>query len=97
MWSFPRAVATEDCQFQEFGRDRRVRVVCNQQSFGVLLSAPPRYCRSSQAMDHLSGGEELAVNEVVECEVELPPGAGEWAAFAEIVRHEWIEKSEARG
>jgi hypothetical protein len=39
----------------------------------------------------------LPVDEVVECEVQLSPGGGKWAAFGEIVGQEWIEESETWG
>ena len=39
----------------------------------------------------------VAVDELVEGEVQLSPGGGEWAAFGEIVGHEWIEERETRG
>jgi hypothetical protein len=43
----------------------------------------------------VSGGEELAVNEVVECEVQLPPGTGKLAVLDQVGRQSRVEEIEA--
>ena len=43
------------------------------------------------------GCAELAIDEVVECEVQLSPGTGEWAALGDVVRHQGVQECEAGG
>jgi hypothetical protein len=43
------------------------------------------------------GGEKLLVDEVIECEVQLSPGGGEWAVLGDLDGHKRVDESETGG